>query len=228
VAKVRKHKVLKPGLLVMVEIKPGENWPFSIGSVSEDLKSITCELLIENPRTLDIKEGDKLLVVCSVENGIFRFPATVMEVASDPVWLTLALTSKATHIQRREFFRLSRPLIRAKYRPLNGPEDIFESKLIEAPVKDLSGNGVAFVVPIEDELPSGTPIRTEIELAGGQQVSLVGEVMRCIPNEPIIGKSLLCIYFSLIDERDRDRIIGQLFREQIDRAGRRRRLHRRN
>ncbi|MHB8842322.1 MAG: flagellar brake protein [Candidatus Aquicultor sp.] len=225
---MRKHKVLKPGLLVMIETKPGENWPFSIGSVSMDTKSITCELLIENPRTLDIKVGTELLVVCSVENGIFRFPTRLVAIENDPVQLTLALADEATHIQRRDFFRLSRPLVRAKYRPLNGPEDIFESEAIEAPVKDLSGNGVAFVIPIEDELPSGTPIRTEIELAGGQQVSLVGEVMRCIPNEPINGKSLLCIYFSLIDEHDRDRIVGQLFREQLDRAGRRRRLNRRN
>lgn len=225
---MRKHKVIKPGLLVMIEVKPGENWPFSIGSVSEDLKSITCELLIEAPRAIGVSKGDELLVVCSVENGIFRFPTTVMEVENDPVQLTLAFVNEATHIQRREFFRLSRPLVRAKYRPLNGPEDIFNSELIDAPVKDLSGNGVAFVIPIEDELPSGTPIRTELELAGGQQVSLVGEVMRCIPNEPMVGKSLLCVYFSLIEERDRDRIIGQLFREQLDRAGRRRRLHRRN
>jgi c-di-GMP-binding flagellar brake protein YcgR len=169
-----------------------------------------------------------LPITYSAEDGIYKFIAIVTGVKQDPVMLDLTLARETIHVQRREFFRLSRPLVRAKYCPLTEPEDIFGDNLISAPVKDLSGNGIAFVIPKENELELGTPVRTEIELASGHYISLVGEVIRCISDEPIKDKSLLCVYFSLIEERDRDRIIGHLFREQIDRAGRRRRLNRRN
>lgn len=216
------RKILKPGLFAMVELTPDENWPFVVGSVAEDYKSVTCEPLIERPGQLDIAPGSELLLVCSTENGIYRFPTKVLEVEQDPARLTLGLVfDGATHIQRREFFRLARPLVYARYRALTGPEDIFDRELKEAPVKDLSGNGLSFVIPIEDELQAGSPIKIEIELASRQIINLVGEVVRCLTDEPIKGKSLMCIHFSLIEERDRDRIIGQLFREQLDRAGRR-------
>ncbi|HEY3374508.1 MAG TPA: PilZ domain-containing protein [Candidatus Aquicultor sp.] len=226
---MRESKVLKPGLFAMVEVKPNENWPFVIGSVSDKADSITCELLVDEPRPINVKVGDELTLVCSTEVGVYRFPTKITAIETDPIRLTLApQRDGATHIQRREFFRLSRPLVRASYRPLLGPEDIFHSELKEAPVKDLSGNGISFIISINEELAAGMPLRTEIELAGGRIVNLVGEVVRCLTNEPVMGKSLLCVHFSLIEECDRDRIIGQLFREQLDRAGRRRRLSRRN
>jgi len=212
----------------MIELRPGDEWPFTIGSISDDNRTITCEPLMGHPHQNSIKRGDELIVVYSAEDGVYRFPMKISKIEDDPANLMLTLASDATHIQRREFFRLNRPFVKAKYHPIGDPEDIFGSELIEAPVKDLSGNGIAFIIPKEDELPSGTPVITEVELADGQVVSVAGEVIRCIPNEPIVGKSLLCIYFSLIEERDRDRIIGSLFREQLDRAGRRRRLHRRS
>jgi len=212
----------------MIELKPGDEWPFTIGSISDDNRAITCEPLMEHPHQGGIKKGDELMVVYSAEDGVYRFPMKVAKIEDDPANLMLTLASDATHIQRREFFRLNRPFVKAKYHPIGDAEDIFGSELIEAPVKDLSGNGIAFIISKAAELPSGTPVITEIELADGQRVSIAGEVIRCIPNEPIVDKSLLCIHFSLIEERDRDRIIGNLFREQLDRAGRRRRLHRRS
>jgi len=224
---VQARKTLKPGEFVVIEVSPGENWPFTIGSVSDDYETLTCELLMEQPRSTDISKGEELLIVCATESGIYKFPARVTGVEQDPVRLSLSLLKGTVHVQRREFFRLSRPYVIASYRAVNGPEDILSGELIEAPVKDLSGNGVGFIVPIENELKSGTPVRIEIELVGGRIVSLIGQVIRCIPNEPINGKSLLCIHFVLIDERDRDRIIGHLFKEQIDRAGKRRGLNRR-
>lgn len=221
------HKILKPGLFAMIEIEPNKNWPFVIGSISDDSRHITCEPLIDELGTVDVENNQELVLVCSTESGIYKFPTKVTDVKTDPARLTLSLVvDEVSHLQRREFFRLSRPLVRVKYRPLNGPEDLFDYELKDGVVKDLSGNGISLIIPIDDELDAGIPIRIELELAGGGFVNLVGEVIRSITNEPIQGKSLLCIYFSLIEERDRDRIIGQLFKEQLDRAGRRRQIHR--
>jgi c-di-GMP-binding flagellar brake protein YcgR len=212
----------------MIEIEPDESWPFTIGSVSDDYDTITCELMINEPRSIKVDTNKELLVVCSTETGIYRFPTTVKEVENDPMRLTLSLFKGAVHIQRREYFRLSRPLVLMKYRPVVSPEDLFTNELKDAPIKDLSGNGVSLIIPVEDEVEPGTPIRTEMQLASGKSVNLVGEVIRCITNEPINGRSLMCIYFSLIEERDRDKIISQLFREQLTRAGKRRGLNRRS
>jgi c-di-GMP-binding flagellar brake protein YcgR len=176
---------------------------------------------------MDMKKNEELIIVCATESGIYKFPVRVTSIEHDPIRLTLSLLRGTVHVQRREFFRLSRPLIRARYRPVSGPEDILTTDLIEAPVKDLSGNGLSFIIDQNDELPSGVPLRAELELGNRQVVSLIGQVVRCIPNEPINGKSLLCVHFALIDEHDRDRIVGQLFKEQIDRAGKRRRSPRR-
>ncbi len=220
-------KFLKPGLLVSIEVSSGENWPFTIGYVSEDFKSIICDLLLDHHHQVEVKSGNELAIVYSAEDGIYNFKAKVSDVEYDPLKLNLTLTEDAAHTQRREFFRLIRPFVRARYHAISGPKDMSDAKLIEAPVKDLSGNGIAFIISTEDELPPGTPLATKIELSNGRVVSLIGEVIRCIPNEPVFGKSLLCVHFSVIEERDRDRIIGHLFREQLDRAGRKRRMYRR-
>jgi len=225
---LRNHKVLKPGLFITIEIRPRQSWPFTIGSTSDDFNTITCELLMEQPRSIEIKSGEEFIIVCATESGIYKFPTRVVEIEQDPVRLKLSLLKGTVRVQRREFFRLSRPLVRARYRPVNGPDDILTDNLIEAPVKDLSGNGMSFIIDKSAELPSGSPLRTEIEVANGRTIGLVGQVVRCIPDEPIIGKSLLCVHFALIDEVDRDRIVGHLFKEQIDRAGKRRRSPRRN
>jgi len=225
---VNSTRILRPGLFVMIEIEPEESWPFTIGSVSDDYETITCELMIDGPREIKVDTDKELLVVCSTETGIYRFPTRVKEVGSDPMHLTLSIYKGAVHVQRREYFRLSRPLVLVKYRPVMAPEDLFTNELKDAPIKDLSGNGVSLIVPSEAEVEAGTPVRTEMQLASGKSVNLVGEVVRCIPNNPINGRSLMCIFFSLIEERDRDRIIGQLFREQLTRAGKRRGLNRRS
>lgn len=222
------HKVLKPGLFITIEIRPGQNWPFTIGSTSDDYKTITCELLMEQPRSLDVKAGEEFLIVCAADSGIYKFPCRVTEIKQDPVQLKLSLLRGNVRVQRREFFRLSRPLVRARYRPVNGPDDILSAELIEALVKDLSGNGMSFIIDKHAELPSGSPLRTEIEVANGHTIGLIGQVVRCIPDEPIMGKSLLCVHFALIDELDRDRIVGHLFKEQIERAGKQRRAPRRS
>ncbi|MCL6472900.1 MAG: PilZ domain-containing protein [Firmicutes bacterium] len=218
-------RFLRPGLLVAIEVNPGENWPFTIGYVSDDRQSITCEFLLEKNRHASIETGAELTLTYSAEDGIYRFRGKVVKVTQDPLQISFSLIDNVEHTQRREFFRLIRPMVRARYRPIGGPEDIFDAELIEAPVKDLSGNGIALIIPKEDELPSGMPLVMEIELMSGRQINLIGEVIRCIPNDPVVGKSLLCVHFSVIEERDRDRIIGHLFREQLDRAGRKRRMH---
>lgn len=219
---MQSRTVLKPGQFITIEVLPGQNWPFSIGSISDDGNTITCELLMERPRFVEIKTNEEFIIVCATESGIYKFPTRVTLVENDPVRLTLSLLRGTVRVQRREFFRLARPLVRARYRPVNGPDDILTADLIEAPVKDLSGNGLSFIIDKSAELPSGVPLRTELELGNGHTISLIGQVVRCIPNEPIVGKSLLCVHFALIDEQDRDRIVGQLFKEQIDRAGKRR------
>jgi c-di-GMP-binding flagellar brake protein YcgR len=212
----------------MIEIESEESWPFTIGSVSDDYETITCELMIDEPREIKVDVNKELLVVCSTETGIYRFPTRVTELDTDPMRLTLSLFKGAVHVQRREYFRLSRPLVLAKYRPVVAPEDLFTDEMKDAPIKDLSGNGVALIVPSNDEVEAGTPVRTELQLVSGKSVNLVGEVVRCIPNNPINGRSLMCIYFSLMEERDRDKLISQLFREQLTRAGKRRGLNRRS
>jgi len=222
---LRTTRILKPGVLVTIEVKPDEKLHFIIGSVSDDYRILTCELITEEPRSIDLNKGDKVILVCLSEDGVFRFLAQVQEIKQDPVNLTLALSREASHLQRRKFFRLSEPLVRARYRQITDPVDIYNDELKEAAVKNLSGNGTALVIPVEDELAVGTPVRVEMDVAG-QNINLIGEVIRCTSNEPINGMSLLCIQFSLIEERDRDRIIGHLFKEQIKRAGRRSRPYR--
>lgn len=224
---MHKGRILIPGLLITIEIRRGEDWPFVIGSVSENSSSITCEALIDYHESPSINKGDELIITCITENGIYRFPTKVNDIIQNPLQLTLDLLKGANHLQRRDFFRLSRPQIRVRYRPIEGPEDIVNDDLSEVPVKDLSGNGIALIIPKEDELESGMPVKIEIELSSGQVINLVGEVVRCLPNQPINDRSLLCIYFSLIEEKERDRIVGHLFREQLNRIGRRRQSPRR-
>lgn len=215
------REVLKPGQLITIEVGPGENWPFAIGFISDDYEILTCELLIEQPRSIAINGSEELLITCITEGGIYKFPTKVIGIEQGSARFTLSLLKGIIHVQRREFFRLSRPYVLAKYRPVSGPEDILSGELTEASVKDLSGSGIAFIIPMEDRLAPGMPVRIEIELAGGHIARLIGQVARCVPDEPISGRSLLCVHFELVDEQDRDYIVGQILKERIDRAGKR-------
>ncbi|HZD59697.1 MAG TPA: PilZ domain-containing protein [Anaerolineae bacterium] len=220
------REILRQGQFIVIEVAPGENWPFIISSVSSDYKVLTCELIVEQRHPIDMSEDKEFLVTCITEGGVYKFPTRITEVKQDPAIFTLSLLEGMIHVQRRKFFRLSRPCISVKYRPVSGPEDIFSGELIEAPVKDLSGNGIAIIAPLEAGLAVGTPIRIELELTGDHNVSLIGQITRYVPNEPISGKSLLCAHFELINEWDRDHIISDLLKEQVTRVWKRHRLSR--
>jgi len=122
---------------------------------------------------------------------------------------------------RREHFRLNKPGVRIRYKIVSEPEDFLVEDFTDASIENLSGNGVTLQLPLEEEAPIGTRIRLKIELVkANAAMDAIGEVIRQSEDARSKDQNVVHLNFKVIEESDRDRIVGYLFNEQIGRAKR--------
>jgi c-di-GMP-binding flagellar brake protein YcgR len=148
-----------------------------------------------------------------VSQGLLRAHAEVLERDNQEGWVRLRVLGHAVRLQRREYFRLENPDAKARYRLGSSPGE--PDAYIPASMRNLSGDGVALVVPLND-LESGSSIHVEIELDDAR-IHAGGRIVQTALHVPHPGKATLRVQFVEIDEQDRARIIRFLFRRQADR-----------
>ncbi len=130
-------------------------------------------------------------------------------------------TKSSTQANRREHFRLNKPGVRIGYKIVSEPEELLIEDFTVAAAEDLSGSGVALQLPAAEEAPVGTRIQLKIELVkANASIDAIGEVVRRSEDPKNKNQKIVHLNFTVIEEADRDKIIGYLFSEQIGRAKR--------
>jgi len=210
------HKILKPGQQINLECKTmNKFWNSNIFDFENG--NVLVASPMEEMSYVFIKPDTPLIVVAASEAGMYRIPVKVIETRKSPFVLVLQPSDEISAIQRRQFFRLKDPDINLKYIIINTPADYSSKNLKDAKAIDLSGSGIAIELPKEEPVKPETKIKLQIHIPDiDTTINAVGKAIRCMEQER--GTLKICLHYIVIEEKDRDKIIGYLFKEQAKRG----------
>ncbi len=114
----------------------------------------------------------------------------------------------APKTQRRNFVRLN---VRVPLEYTIVSDDIGLPETYSATTKDLSGGGLRFDSKVE--LAINTELEMILDIPRQGKITAVGQVVRCIPLE-FSPKYSIGVEFTLIDKKDRERLIRFIFERQ--------------
>ncbi|SHJ43790.1 flagellar brake protein [Tepidibacter formicigenes] len=161
---------------------------------------------IHEGNLVPISIGSKILVYYSVDNkGIFYFTAKLMNRKKNrvPYFMIKQLTETKT-IQRRNYFRLD----------VSIPVEIYNNEnetITTGYTKDLSGGGLKLISDKKLEDNENVLCRITIE---GKELEMKVQVIRTKIYEKNIKQFEIGIKFLEIEEKDRNYIVGYLFKQQ--------------
>jgi c-di-GMP-binding flagellar brake protein YcgR len=211
------HEILEPGQRVKLE---NETRKRSWSSTVQDIADGIVITFSEEDRSL-LGPEDRLVLVISGEKGLTRVRVKEVDEPS-PAQGTLTLTSLEEDIkmiQRRAHFRMEKPLVEVAYRIVRQSNDLMSKEWHQAQVINLSGGGAFLKVKSDSGVLLGAQMMLRIkDLNTGETVNAVANVIRCTHKKDVADCYDINLSFAIIDERDRDKIIGWLFREQLERA----------
>ncbi len=210
------HKILKPGQQINLECKTmNKSWNSSIFDFENG--NVLVASPMEEMNYVFIKPDTPLIIVAASEAGMYRIPAKAIENRKGPFVLVIQPSDEISAIQRRQFFRLKNPDINLKYIIINTSDDYYSKNLKDANVIDLSGSGIAIELPKEEMVKPETKIKLQIHISDiDTTINAVGKAIRCMEQE--CGTLKICLHYIVIEEKDRDKIIGYLFKEQAKRG----------
>lgn len=186
-----------------------------------------------------LPKGQEIEIIFNDEKGTYQFKTTVVSrIDKNIMLIKVTKPSGVEKINRRDFFRL-RVFIPFSFRVLPGdkfqygfPEkqDVIKKSVLsnqiakdeadkqEGIIKDLSGGGALAAVSEKTELKEGDHIEMWLPLDTQKEpVYLWGDVVRVLPNPDATKWNRdVGIYFSKVDERDRDLIISHILTLQRD------------
>ncbi|WP_017472213.1 flagellar brake protein [Amphibacillus jilinensis] len=182
-----------------------------------ELKGLKCYIdqpvNVETGRTEVIPVGSYFSGYFVDENDvIYKFTTEVKERKKDNIpMLILAFDqSKMEKVQRREYVRVPVNLDVSILNP-NTP-----SKPLVTVTKDISGGGIAVVLPIDYDYNPGTSLELTLVLFSGErQIDYIVTEAETIRVESHNDKQLLSMKFVNINENDRQRIIQFCFDRQL-------------
>lgn len=154
-----------------------------------------------------IRVGSRVLVRYFDQSAIYSFTAEVISRATAPrAILAVRLPETVHRVQRRNYVRLDDNIPVTIYKLQE--EDLTGFDTV---TKDISGGGVRLEIPHAYEL--GTELELHLKLPAARIVA-VGKVVRCLQLEAPKKGYNIGIQFTIIEERDRDRIIKYIFDRQ--------------
>ncbi|AVX20750.1 MULTISPECIES: flagellar brake protein [Carboxydocella] len=154
-----------------------------------------------------VRVGSQILVRYFDQSAIYSFKSEVISRATAPqAILSISIPESVNRVQRRNYVRLddSVPLTFYKLQE----DDITGTDTV---TKDISGGGVRIEIPQPLEL--GTELELHLKLPKDKIIA-VGKVVRCLPLEKPKKGYNIGIQFTIIEERDRDKIIKYIFDRQ--------------
>lgn len=116
--------------------------------------------------------------------------------------------SNTPKAQRRNFVRLD---VRVPFEYNIVANDIVLPETYSATTRDISGGGLRFDSKVE--LQINTELEMSLDIPRHGKITAVAQVVRCIPLEKVPGYSI-GVEFTIIDKRDRERLIRFIFERQ--------------
>ena len=200
-----------PQVKQMVNVVLDDGHPFA-GSYPCIVKEITAKALVliapvDKGEAVPINVGDKITVNYLSGTKLCTFKSEVIAVNKEyQQTITVAWPRKKEHLQRRNFLRVQAeiPVTFA----LVGGDGIYHAKSL-----DISGGGVLIKSPIQ--LKINDQLDIQLTIPGKGVIDTVGRVVRCEESKDS-GRQffLVGIDFTVINERDRERIIGYVFERE--------------
>ena len=206
--------IIKTGQIIYVEDAKGSSWPFGINNVL-NRELVACQALSKKSTPIKPDEANMLTMILPQENGAYTVKAEIVEFDSQKTRLMLRPLKDISFVQRRQYFRVTKPSALALYQITSNSEQAIDGTPIEGLVWDLSGNGIGMMIRAIRTPYIGTEIRLLITLPGDQQMELLGEICRVVPKSIIKNEYLLGICFKRIRESDRDKIMKFVIQEQV-------------
>ncbi|HCH00252.1 MAG TPA: hypothetical protein DE036_10965 [Actinobacteria bacterium] len=206
--------IIKAGQIIYIEDAKGNSWPFGINNVL-NRELVACQALGKKSISIQPDAENTLTMILPQEHGAYLVKAEVVELDNERTRLTLRPSEEVSFMQRRQYFRVSKPSALALYQIISTNEQVPDSIPIEGLVWDLSGNGIGMMIRATRTPYTGSEIRLSITLPGDSQMELLGEITRVVPKSIIKNEYLLGICFTKIREADRDKIIKFVIQEQV-------------
>lgn len=164
-----------------------------------------------------VRIGWFMNVYFTVRDDLFKFRTRVLSRGSKDniAHLKLELIDDIVKIQRREFFRFEYS-IPIEYRVVNSihEEESEKEPMKPAVTRDLSGGGLC--IKLEEQIPLNKIMECRLSLGDLGEVSFFGKVVRSSNRpEDMKYKYEVGLLFRKIENRDKERIIRFIFREQL-------------
>ncbi len=213
--------ILEPGQQIRIESEQLRESRFAC--VLEINRNIVVELTPGDKESAPPDKGTELVIIATNDKGMFKIKARVIKNrGKNQNTLILApLERDIPVIQRRSHFRLEHPQIRSHCRIIKESKDLLTKDWLEVEISDLSGGGTRLKIDLQYPLPPNTQIMLRMTMPESVEViSVVGKVIRCVKIPDKTDRYEICLSFTIIDEKDRDRIVGWLFQQQLEKAGR--------
>lgn len=200
-----------PQVKQMVNVVLDDGHPFA-GSYPCIVKEITAKALVliapvDKGEAVPINVGDEITVNYWLGTKLYTFRSEVVAVNQEyQQTITVAWPRKKEHLQRRNFLRVQAEIPVAF--ALVGGDDIYHASTL-----NISGGGVLVKSPIQ--LKVNDELDIQLTIPGKGVIDTVGRVVRCEESKDS-GRQffLVGIDFTVINERDRERIIGYVFERE--------------
>ncbi|HCH00253.1 MAG TPA: hypothetical protein DE036_10970 [Actinobacteria bacterium] len=157
---------------------------------------------------------ERVTVICPQNNGVHLILSWIRESAGDGEDIIVDAVGKMWFVERRRYFRLRGPDIKAHYAIVDTNGKL-ASGTASGLVWDLSGNGIALFVESRHTIRANTKLHLVIVLPDETKVGITGDVIRCAHQRQKKREYLLGIHFATIDDADREKIIQYVIEEQL-------------
>ncbi len=209
---------LAAGARVQIECEAERALPFVIDSTWQSGSRIWCHPAIEGDTVSFLAEQRVLDLYIADPEGPLKVP--ILRARASDSEIGIATTNSVCfkvlpgtiRVQRRQYFRMKKPpiLVGVRSPAIDDPIATF----VQTQTHDVGAGGVSFIGE-EFKLNVGECIDLVLDLPDATKIPTRGEILR---TNVLVGDELLvAIRFTQIRERDRDRIMAVIFREQTRR-----------
>ncbi|HZD59695.1 MAG TPA: PilZ domain-containing protein [Anaerolineae bacterium] len=208
--------LVKAGQIVYINDPRGGSRPFGVNNVlNHDL--IVCQALGKKSAPLCVSASSYLTITVPQENGAYLVKAEIIESDKERCRVVLRPTGETERIQRRQYFRISKPSILVRYQLIGSGAHEDDGMPVEGMAWDLSGNGLGILIRSPKTMYAGSMIKITISLPDKQSIELTGEIVRVVPKSIIKSEYLLGVHFKKIRDVDRSKIIDFIIQQQLAR-----------
>jgi len=208
-----KHKAFVPNKKVFIRVAEGEyqgSYNSRIEEISDDKMVLALPFIGTVP--IPVRLGERIFVYSATSEAVYRISGEVIKRQLEPLpLLHIVVSGDVVRVQRRNYVRVP-ILLNVTYKLKDG-EAIYNTY-----TKDISGGGVKIVLPEYLRIRDVFQMRIELPFPESP-IDCEGEIVWIDKEEIVSGnRSEEIIYagvkFTLIDEKERERLIRFLFNYQ--------------